>query len=300
MRPSQLPTRQVAARQYRVLNETSKQSFWLAAGVAYAGDHFQGFQSQANGQGVQNALERALASIDADSTPIAAAGRTDSGVHATGQVISFRSSRERSASAWLKGMNSNLPEGVRVRWVRPVLPGFNARFSATGRRYLYVFSEGEVSPLNVRRVTSTAVLDDSAMHRAAQCLVGEHDFSSFRAAACQSPTPFRRVDHILVRRFGSLVIVDVAANAFLLRMMRNISGALWRVGRGEWPESAVHHLLEARDRTRLGRTAAADGLYLVEVRYPGELLSATDEQAAGFPRGALPPVLEVFGTLDRL
>ena len=249
---------------------------------------------------MQNALERALASIDADATRLAAAGRTDAGVHATGQVISFQSSRERSINAWLKGMNSHLPEGVRVRWVRPVLPEFNARFSATGRRYLYIFSEGETSPLNLRRITSTAELDDAAMHRAAQCLVGEHDFTSFRAAACQSPTPFRRIDHILVRRFGPLVIVDVAANAFLLRMMRNVSGALWRVGRGEWRESAIQQLLEARDRTRLGRTAAADGLYLVDVRYPGELLYEADQRAAGFPGGGLPPVLASFGTLDRL
>jgi tRNA pseudouridine38-40 synthase len=249
---------------------------------------------------VQNALEQTLDLIDADATRIAAAGRTDSGVHATGQVISFHSSRERSTNAWLKGMNSHLPDGVRVQWVRPVLADFNARFSATGRRYLYVFFEGEPAPLHLRRVTPTAALDDAAMHRAAQCLVGEHDFTSFRAAGCQSPTPFRRVDHILVRRFGPLVVIDVAANAFLLRMVRNLAGALWRVGRGEWPDVAIQKLLEAKDRDRLGRTAAAAGLYLVEVRYPADLLADAGDRSVGFPRGDLPPVLISRGTLDRL
>lgn len=268
--------------------------------MAYAGDLFQGFQHQANGRGVQNAIEKALLAIDAAPIHLTAAGRTDSGVHATAQVISFETPRLRGDSAWLKGINSHLPPGVRIRWVRPVKPGFNARFSATGRRYLYLFHEGETAPLLTGRATRTEPLDDAAMHRAAQCLAGEHDFSAFRASTCQSPTPFRRVDHVLVRRHGPWVVIDVAANAFLLRMMRNLAGALRRVGSGEWTESAILELLRSRDRTRLGRTAPPDGLYLVDVRYPADLLFAPSAVAAGFPRGALPPVLAHLGTLDRL
>lgn len=272
----------------------------LALGLAYAGERFQGFQHQANGRGVQNALEKALLAIDAAAVRLTAAGRTDSGVHATAQVISFETPRLRSASAWLRGINSHLPEGVRVRWVRTVRPGFNARFAATGRRYLYLFFEGETAPLLAARATPSSPLDDAAMHRAAQFLAGEHDFSAFRASTCQSPTPYRRIDHVLVRRHGPWVIVDVAANAFLLRMMRNIAGALRRVGSGEWKETEIHELLKSRDRTRLGRTAPPDGLYLVEVRYPAELLLEPASAGDGFPAGELPPVLAHLGTLDRL
>ena len=249
---------------------------------------------------MQNALARALESVDAGAVELVAAGRTDTGVHATAQVVSFRTPRSRPDQAWLRGLNSNLPAAVRVTWVRVVDSGFSARFSATGRRYLYVFFEGEVAPLLSQRATSSPYLDDAAMHRAAQCLVGEHDFTSFRASACQSPSPFRRVDHVRVHRHGPWVIIDVAANAFLLRMMRNIAGALLRVGTGEWPEGAIATLLSARDRTRLGRTAAPDGLYLVDVRYPADLLWRAEDRGAGCPPGRLPPILGHLGTLDRL
>ncbi|MCP5180330.1 MAG: tRNA pseudouridine(38-40) synthase TruA [Pseudomonadales bacterium] len=271
----------------------------FAAGLAYAGEAFLGFQSQADGRAVQNALERAFAAVDADMSGFSAAGRTDTGVHATGQVIGFRTTRERGVQAWQRGLNAHLPPTVRVTWVREVDAVFHARFSATARRYLYVFMEGDADPLSRSRVTPTLPLDDAAMHRAAQFLVGECDFSSFRAAGCQSPTPFRRVNQALVRRHGPLVTIDVSANAFLLRMMRNIAGALARVGRGEWQPADFRAAMEARDRTRLGRTAAPDGLYLVDVSYPPDLLRPEDQQA-GWPPGQLPPVLRSLRTLDRL
>ncbi len=269
-------------------------------GLTYAGDQYQGYQSQANGRGVQNVVENALAKIDASASRITAAGRTDSGVHATAQVVSFETPLQRTTTAWLRGLNSHLPASVRVTWVREVRPGFNARFAATGRRYIYLFLEGEAGPLVLGRATATAVLNDAAMHRAAQCLVGEHDFSSFRASTCQSPTAQRRVDHVRVGRIGPWITIDVAANAFLLRMMRNIAGALRSVGLGEWSEDAIQTLLFARDRTRLGRTAPPDGLYLVEVRYPSELLLHDSDRDLGFPAGVLPPFLAHSGTLDRL
>lgn len=249
---------------------------------------------------MQNSIENALRSVHADAVQFAAAGRTDSGVHATSQVISFATPHERSADAWRKGLNSHLPPSVRVIWVRRVAAGFHARFSATGRRYLYVFHEGEAEPLARNRVTPSPVLDDAAMHTAAQCLVGEHDFTALRAAACQSPTPFRRVDQALVRRYGPFVVIDVAANAFLLRMMRNIAGALSRVGRGEWRAADLQSALVGRDRAVLGQTAPPDGLYLVDVRYPLHILLDPQDQVTGWPKGRLPPVLQHRHSLDRL
>ncbi len=249
---------------------------------------------------MQNAIESALRKVQADVSQFAAAGRTDTGVHATSQVISFVTPHERSADAWRKGLNSHLPSSVRVQWVRRVSDEFHARFAATGRRYLYVFQEGEADPLARNRVTPTDVLDDAAMHAAAQCLVGEHDFTTLRAAACQSPTPFRRVDHVMVRRFGPYVVIDVAANAFLLRMMRNIAGALSRVGRGEWRAFDLQLALKGRDRNGLGRTAPPDGLYLVEVQYPPHFLFDLQDQVSGWPPGRLPPILQHRHSLDRL
>lgn len=249
---------------------------------------------------MQNAIENALRKVQAEASQFSAAGRTDTGVHATSQVISFVTPYERSPDAWRKGLNSHLPATVRVLWVRRVSDDFHARFAATGRRYLYVFQEGEADPLARNRVTPTGVLDDAAMHTAAQCLVGEHDFTALRAAACQSPTPFRRVDHAMVRRYGPLVVIDVAANAFLLRMMRNIAGALSRVGRGEWCVLDLQSALEGRDRKLLGRTAPPAGLYLVDVRYPGHFLVDPEDKASGWPPGRLPPMLQHRHSLDRL
>lgn len=249
---------------------------------------------------MQNSIENALRSVQADAMQFAAAGRTDAGVHATKQVISFFTPHQRPAEAWQKGLNSHLPPTVRVSWVRKATTEFHARFSATGRRYLYVFQEGEAEPLARHRVTGTTALDDAAMHTAVQCLLGEHDFTSFRAAACQSPTPFRRIDHALVRRYGPFVVIDIAANAFLLRMMRNIAGALTRVGRGEWQPVDLQTVLVARDRTVLGKTAPPDGLYLVDVGYPAHFLLDPEERLNGWPKGRLPPVLLHRHSLDRL
>lgn len=255
---------------------------------------------------MQNALESALERIDAGATGLTAAGRTDTGVHATGQVISFTTTRDRPMDAWRRGLNSNLPGGVRITWAHQVVDGFNARFSATARRYLYVLFEGECEPLLNGRATSAPRLDDAAMHAAIQHLIGEHDFTSFRASACQSPTPWRRVDRALVHRHGPWVIIDVTANAFLLRMMRNITGALLRVGTGEWSPERVFDVLAARDRTKLGKTAPPDGLYLVEVSYPQGLIDARDTDSmrpvgeSRLPAGQLPPMLAHLGKLDSL
>lgn len=262
----------------------------LALGIEYDGSGFRGFQYQDNAPSVQGALETALSQIAAQPVRINAAGRTDAGVHATGQVVGFHSPVERPLRAWLRGTNSLTPPAVKVRWVRPVDAAFHARYSAVARRYQYLFYDSEItSPLVDRQVCRAANLDEDAMHRAAQDLLGEHDFSAFRGAGCQSLSAHRCVHRINVLRAGSFVIVDITANAFLLHMVRNIAGGLRRVGQGQVPEGWLGRILDGRDRSVLGPTAPPDGLYLVEVRYPDHDL----------PGGVPPALLRALGGLDR-
>lgn len=264
----------------------------LALGVEYDGSAFRGFQFQNNAPSVQAALEGALSRIADQPVRIAAAGRTDAGVHATGQVVSFAAPVERPDRAWLRGTNALTPPSVKVRWVRRVGESFHARYSAVARRYQYLYYEAPddvPSPLLAGRVALVRRLNDDAMHRAAQALVGEHDFTTFRAAGCQSLSAHRCLHRVAVHRLESLVVIDVTANAFLLHMMRNLAGALARVGSGEVGESWIGEILERRDRRLAGRTAPAAGLYLVDVRYPG------DDLPAGLPA----PLLRARGGLDR-
>lgn len=262
----------------------------LALGVEYDGAAFSGFQLQHNAPSVQGALEAALSKIADRPVRIAAAGRTDAGVHATAQVVSFKTPTERPLEAWLRGTNALTPPAVKVRWVREVGDEFHARYSAAARRYQYLFYEDDVpSPLLHGRVMTVSCLDDEAMHRAAQVLVGEHDFSSFRAAGCQSLSAHRCVHRVAVERRERFVVLDVTANAFLLHMVRNLAGALIGVGEGSRREHWIAELLERRDRSRAGRTAPAHALYLVDVCYPGLEL----------PPGQPPPLLRARGGLDR-
>ncbi len=262
----------------------------LALGLEYDGAAFHGFQLQRNAPSVQEALQTALSRIADAPVRIAAAGRTDAGVHATGQVVSFTAPTERPLRAWLRGTNALTPAGVKVRWVRAVDEAFHARYSAAARRYQYLFHEDDApSPLLTGRVTATTCLDDEAMHRAAQVLEGEHDFTTFRAAGCQSLSAHRCVHHVAVHRAESFVVLDVTANAFLLHMMRNLAAALRRVGEGRAAESWIGEILARRDRRLAGPTAPAHGLYLVDVSYPGY----------DFPPGQPAPLLRARGGLDQ-
>lgn len=244
----------------------------IALGIEYDGSAFYGWQRQREVTTVQQVLEQALSKIAAHPVNLTCAGRTDAGVHATGQVVHFDSENPRNLAAWSMGVNSNLPHTVAVRWARYVNADFNARFSAVGRRYRYIIANCAMRPailgLGVSHYHSP--LDTAAMHEAAQALIGEHDFSAFRAAQCQSHSANRCLTEISVVRHGQFVVIEVAANAFLHHMVRNIVGSLLEVGKGERPSAWIGELLAGRDRTLAAATAKPHGLYLVQVDYPSK------------------------------
>lgn len=242
----------------------------VVLGVEYDGGAFHGFQSQTHAESVQDALESAISQVANEQVRIVAAGRTDAGVHATSQVVSFRTSATRSLDAWRRGVSSLTPASIGVVWAK-TRDSFHARFDALWRRYVYVYDDSGERPIIHRGLVAwcDAPLDPEPMHSAAQYLLGEQDFSAFRAAACQANTPDRNVRAASVARINGYVAIDIAANAFLLHMVRNIAGALRAVGTGQLEVAALRDLLDARDRTRLPATAAPQGLYLVGVGYPG-------------------------------
>lgn len=244
----------------------------IALGIEYDGSRYYGWQRQQEVRSVQEKLEKALSQVANEPVTVFCAGRTDAGVHATGQVVHFETSARRKDAAWTLGVNANLPGDIAVRWVKTVSEDFHARFSATARRYRYIIYNRRLRPAILQQgVTHWHLpLDAEKMQRAAQCLLGENDFTSFRAVQCQSRTPWRNVSHIYVTRYGDYVVVDIKANAFVHHMVRNIVGSLLEVGSGNQPEDWIAWLLAAKDRTLAAATAKAEGLYLVAVDYPSE------------------------------
>ncbi|HSW12224.1 MAG TPA: tRNA pseudouridine(38-40) synthase TruA [Solimonas sp.] len=243
-----------------------------AAGVEYIGTDFRGWQTHTNLRCVQSTLEAALSKVADHAVAITAAGRTDAGVHGLQQVIHFDSEARRSDYAWLLGCNTNLPQDLSLRWVQPVDGRFHARFSARARHYRYVVhnQRARSALLRERAAWWPQRLDAEAMHRSAQLLLGEQDFSAFRDSECQSPTAMRYMRHINVFRRGDFVVMDICANAFLHHMVRNIAGTLAEVGLGKQPVEWVGEVLASRQRTRAGMTAPACGLYFVGPEYPAE------------------------------
>lgn len=241
----------------------------LALGLEYDGATFNGWQTQADGRGVQDAVERALAQIAGVPVATICAGRTDTGVHALDQVIHFDTDAARPVTAWVRGVNRFLPASVAVHWARQAGDGFHARYGARRRRYDYWILNAPVrSPLAHGRVGWVfRPLDEAAMRQAAMHLVGRHDFTSFRSAECQAATPVRDIEQLAVHRIGPLVRINVTANAFLHHMVRNIVGALVYVGVGRRPHEWVKEVLEARSRAVGAPTFAAAGLYLARVEY---------------------------------
>lgn len=255
----------------------------IALGIEYDGSRYYGWQRQNDFDSVQERLEKALTVVANHPVEVQCAGRTDAGVHGTGQVVHFDTDAKRKLVAWQMGVNANLPNDIAVRWAVEVDEEFHARFSATARRYRYVIYNHALRPAILGKGVSHyhGDLDAEKMHQAAQFLLGENDFTSFRAAHCQSLSPCRNMMHINVTRHNHYVVVDIKANAFVHHMVRNIVGSLLVVGRGEQPITWMKWLLEQKDRKLAGATAKAEGLYLVSVDYP---------EQCGIPQAPMGPL----------
>lgn len=242
----------------------------FAAGVEYDGSRFAGWQRQHHARTVQGAVEAALAKVADRPVEVVCAGRTDAGVHATGQVIHFETPARRDAHAWLLGVNSNLDADAALQWVKAVPEDFHARFSALARHYRYTILNRTARPALGREQVTWVYrpLDAEAMSIGARPLLGEHDFSAFRAAECQAASPVRRVLRVDVARRGEYIEIDVVANAFLHHMVRNITGVLIAIGSGKQQPCWSQTVLEGRSRAAGGVTAPASGLRFMGVRYP--------------------------------
>lgn len=244
----------------------------IALGVAYNGTPYYGWQTQPNGQTVQDKLEAALRQFTTQATSTICAGRTDTGVHALSQVVHIDTQAVRRDESWVRGLNALLPDSISVRWAKEVAPDFNARFSARSRTYVYVLrNERILSPHWVGRAGwDFHPLNLEAMCKAAEHLVGTHDFSSFRSSQCQAASPVRTMELLKIEKQGTFIVFTLKANAFLHHMVRNIIGSLVYVGKGRFPSEWVASLLQEKDRKFAAPTFMSDGLYLAHVDYPEE------------------------------
>lgn len=243
-----------------------------AIGIEYSGTTYCGWQRQPHCDSIQQNLETALGFVANHPIELVCAGRTDAGVHAIEQVAHFETSAERSDRAWVAGANCRLPRDIRLRWVAPVADDFHARFSARARAYRYIILNADVPSAIFHNRCSWEFrpLDHSAMHECAQVLLGEHDFSAFRAAGCQAKSASRNLHEISITRRDQLIFLDIRANAFLYHMVRNIAGSLIAVGKGEKDSDWFREMFAARDRNQADVTAPAAGLYLVQVSYENQ------------------------------
>lgn len=257
----------------------------LALGVEYDGGYYRGWQRQKSDvASVQAEVEQAISRVANEPVSVVCAGRTDAGVHATYQVIHIDTRASRVERAWTLGTNTYLPQDICIRWAKPVSHDFHARFSALERRYRYVIYNAPIKPaLLSREVTWThKLLDEFRMQEAANYLIGQHDFTSYRAVGCQANSPIREVRHLIVRRLGRLIVIDVRANAFLHHMIRNIAGVLMKIGAGEADPVWAKEVLDSQDRREGGITAPPFGLYFVDVRYPDRFALPQSELGPAF------------------
>lgn len=255
----------------------------LAVGVEYMGGHYSGWQAQASGTPtVQTTLETALGQVADHPVRLYCAGRTDAGVHATAQVVHFDTAARRSPYGWILGTNTHLPKDISVQWVKPMDHRFHARFMAQARRYRYVIYNHSIPSAILREgmTWEKRPLLVERMQAAANVFVGEHDFSAFRAAACQAHSPVKTVYHCRVVRQGRMVVIDVRANAFLHHMVRNFAGVLMTIGCGDAPVHWAVDVLSGRSRRQGGVTARPDGLYFVSAEY---------DTAFGLPQPSIGP-----------
>ncbi len=241
----------------------------IALGLEYDGSHFYGWQAQAGGHTVQDAVEQALSVVADAPVRVHCAGRTDTGVHALAQVIHFDTPTARPLSAWVRGANANLPDSVAINWAMAVPETFHARFSAQARRYRYVLLNRPQRPglLSGRVGWYHRPLDASAMQQALDLLLGQHDFSAFRSAQCQAKSPVKTLSQASLTRQDDYLVLDFAADGFLHHMIRNIVGALVYVGNGKHSPAWIGELLAQRDRSLAAPTFSPAGLYFAGVRY---------------------------------
>lgn len=254
--------------------EVVREKIRVAAIVEYHGANFHGWQRQKHHPEptIQAALEDALSKVANETISVTCAGRTDAGVHASTQVIHFDTHAIRRPHNWMMGVNTYLPDGIALRWVSDTNESFHARFSATNRRYRYLIFNKEIKQglMHDQLTWCRFPLDEHKMHGAAQALLGEHDFTSYRAKDCQAKSPVRTIQEISVRRYGDIVMIEVQANAFLYHMIRNIAGVLMPIGMERKPVEWCAELLGQRNRALGGVTAPSAGLYFVGVTYPDE------------------------------
>lgn len=254
----------------------------IALSVEYDGGAYHGWQVQPGLHTVQGVLENALSRVANCPIEVTCAGRTDTGVHATNQIIHFDAEVKRPLRAWVHGTNNFLPKDICVKWAYDMPETFHARYSAISRHYRYVILNTPVRPalFHTQMTWNYRLLDHEAMREAALYLVGENDFTTFRSVECQSKTPMRRIISLDISRFSNWVVIDVKANAFLHHMVRNIAGVLMCVGAGKHPPAWVEEILKAKDRRLGAETAPPYGLYLTDVDY---------HQAFGIKKQALGP-----------
>jgi tRNA pseudouridine38-40 synthase len=241
----------------------------FAIGIEYSGTAYSGWQRQKHAPSIQQHIEEAIGYVANHEIQLVCAGRTDAGVHAVEQVAHFESTAIRDNRSWVLGSNCQLPRDVRIKWIQPVENEFHARFSAMARSYRYIILNSAVpgALFHDRAGWEFKSLDETRMHNAAQILVGEHDFSAFRAAGCQAKSAFRCLHEIIVDRQGDLVYLDIRANAFLYHMVRNIVGSLISVGRGEQTAEWFTAVFFSKDRNLAAVTAPAAGLYFIRAYY---------------------------------
>lgn len=244
----------------------------IALGIEYDGSRYCGWQYQDHSPSVQEKVEQALAFVANHEVRVSCAGRTDTGVHALGQVVHFDTDAVRSDHAWVLGGNANLPEDITVLWAKQMPANFHARFSAVRRLYRYVIFNRPMRPAILAKRVSWEYrpLQIERMREATQYLIGEHDFSSYRALACQAKSPVRTLHRLDISRHCDMVILELEANGFLHHMVRNIAGVLMKIGAGEADPAWAREVLEQRDRTQGGVTASPHGLYFVTAYYPDQ------------------------------
>lgn len=258
----------------------------VALGIEYDGTAYNGWQRQKSGVGIQTLVEEAVSSVADENVEVVCAGRTDTGVHASAQVAHFDTGAERSLRGWLLGINSALPEDINATWTAVVDAEFHARFSATSRSYRYLILNRPVrSALHRNRAWWVfEPLDEEAMRVASEWLLGEHDFSAFRAAGCQASTPVREIKRLQIVRKDDWLSITVTANAFLQHMVRNMTGVLVAIGKGDEQPEWARSVLESRDRKQGGVAAPAHGLTLIAVDYPSrfKIPSSLDPESGSF------------------